>query len=327
VRNNSTKLYPFNDPPLEQVIGNGCINWKDGKTTGLLDEEDPLHTRNYGACMSALRGDLISIGGADEHVDYLGHICGPYEMTFRLVNARKQEMWHQEELLYHVWHPGQAGSNDFLGPHDGRHMSTIALQSRFSKRVLPLVENPSIRILRLKENDVLQEGLLYQAIPKERMGDWAAEKLKRKGGSPKKLNNFLEQPEIVLRLGVTLLKTALRQFFGRIPELLKKQNAIREIWREAYKHYLFLTNMNKYNAYAAERCKICLKKLAQAALPRSLSTERMMFRKCFVVSLHCRQFESEPSIIISATAKGWVLMSCPRSPSKITTGKLLSPLC
>jgi hypothetical protein len=131
---------------------------------------------------------------------YLGHICGPYEMTFRLVNAGKQEVWHQEELLYHVWHPGQAGSNDFLGPHDGQHMSTTALQSRFSKRVLPFVENPSIRILRLKQKDVLQEGLISHAVSKERIGDWATERLRRRGGSPRKLNLVVAKNIIKNRL-------------------------------------------------------------------------------------------------------------------------------
>jgi len=65
----------------------------------LLDKADPLHTRNYGACMSALREDLVDIGGADEHLDYLGHICGPYEMTFRLVNAGRKEIWHPKNFF------------------------------------------------------------------------------------------------------------------------------------------------------------------------------------------------------------------------------------
>ena len=283
VRNNSTKFYPFSDPPMEEVIGNGCINWRDGKTTGLLDEEDPLHTRNYGACMSALRSDLITIGGADEHVDYLGHICGPYEMTFRLVNAGKQEVWHQKELLYHVWHPGQAGSNDFLGPHDGRHMSSTALQSRLSKRVLPFVENPSIRILRLKGNDVLQDGLVDQAVSKGRMGDWATERLRRKGGSPRKLSNLLGRPEVLLRLGVTLLIMVLKLLFRRIPEWLKRQTSLKEMWGDLYKHYLFLTNMNKYNAHAAECCKICLEKLASNGV-----TEVVLYGTSDVAEMFCR---------------------------------------
>lgn len=149
-RNNGSRFYPFNYPSIEEVVDEGCINWKDGKTTGLLDRVDPLHTLNCGACTSALREDLINIGGADEHIDYLGHICGPYEMTFRLVNAGKKEVWHPNEFLYHVWHPGQAGHGNYLGPHDGEYMSTTALQCLKTQRLLPLVKNSAIRMPRVE---------------------------------------------------------------------------------------------------------------------------------------------------------------------------------
>jgi hypothetical protein len=36
--------------------------------------------------MAARRRGLLAIGGADEHIDYLGYMCGPYELTFRLMN-------------------------------------------------------------------------------------------------------------------------------------------------------------------------------------------------------------------------------------------------
>ena len=261
VRNNRAKFYPFNYPSIEQVIGQGCINWKDGKTTGLLDEEDPVHTRNYGACMSAFRDDLINIGGADEHVNYLGYISGPYEMTFRLVNAGKQEVWHQQEFLYHVWHPGQGGNDDFLGPHDGKYMSTTALQARFAKRVLPLVENPAVRTLRLRQDEILPEALVHQAIPNERLQNWGSKKLRRRG-SLGKLKNLVDQPALVLKIAVGLLEVLLRQLFKKTPQLLKRPESIKEIWREVHKNYLFLTNMNKYNADAVDRCNNCLKKLA-----------------------------------------------------------------
>lgn len=169
VRNNDRKFYPFNFPPLKEVIGEGAINYKDGTTTGLLDEEDPLHTRNYGACMSAKRTDLIAIGGADEHLDYLGHVCGPYELTFRLQNFHRREVWHPNHLLYHVWHPGQAGDNNYVGPHDGRHMSTTALEAIESGRMFPLKENAAIRSLRLNEGkgrDRLTEMLIDRTCTK-----------------------------------------------------------------------------------------------------------------------------------------------------------------
>jgi hypothetical protein len=148
VRNAREEFYPFNYPSFEEVLGPGVINWRDGKTNGLWDTADPLHTRNYGACFCARRTDLIAIGGADEHLDYLGHVCGPYELTFRLVNKGLREIWHDQVFLYHTWHPGSDGDFNYIGPHDGRHMSATALAVRENGRVMPLVENASIRGLR-----------------------------------------------------------------------------------------------------------------------------------------------------------------------------------
>ena len=170
VRNVSRRFYPFDYPGPERIVGPGCINWVNGRPAGLWDEDDPLHRRNYGACMSARREDLIAIGGADEHIDYLGHICGPYEMTFRLLNAGRRELWHQREWVYHVWHPGASGGGEYLGPHDGRHMSTTALEARHSGRVLPLAENPAIR--RLRTAGLEAEVPLELAIDAERVRLW-----------------------------------------------------------------------------------------------------------------------------------------------------------
>lgn len=151
-RNMRRDFYPFNYPSFEETLGDGCINNVGGITKGVLDVEDNIHTRNYGACMCARREDLIAIGGADEHIHYLGHICGPYDMTFRLVNMGRREVWHQSEFVYHTWHPGQAGVDNYLGPHDGRHMSTTALDALVSHRVQPLVENTAIAALRTGKN-------------------------------------------------------------------------------------------------------------------------------------------------------------------------------
>jgi len=148
-RNSRKDFYPFAYPDFSEVTGRGCSNNVDGKTRGLVDDRDPIHNRNYGACMCARRNDLIAIGGADEHTDYLGHICGPYDMTFRLVNLGHREIWHQTEFTYHTWHPGQAGEDNYLGPHDGRHVSTTALDALISGRTMPLEENESIRNIRL----------------------------------------------------------------------------------------------------------------------------------------------------------------------------------
>jgi len=147
-RNVQRDFYPFNYPSFEEVLGEGCINNVGGKTKGILDTVDPIHTRNYGACMCARWEDIIAIAGADEDLTYLGHICGPYDMTFRLMNFGRRLVWEPQEYLYHTWHPGTDGADNYLGPHDGRNMSTTALQALTSGRIHPFVENRAIHRLR-----------------------------------------------------------------------------------------------------------------------------------------------------------------------------------
>lgn len=162
--NDSKRFYPFNNPSIEEIIGEGCVNWVNGKSRGILAQEDTIHLRNYGACMCALQKDIIDVGGADEHIDYLGHICGPYDLTFRLVNAGKREIWHEDVYIYHVWHPGNTGQGNYLGPHDGYNMSTPALKARETGRIMPLDENPAVRAARL--------GLLSFAVRQEKINQW-----------------------------------------------------------------------------------------------------------------------------------------------------------
>jgi hypothetical protein len=153
-RNVRRNLYPFNFPTFEEVLGEGCINNAGGKTTGILEENDRTHARNYGACMCALRKDLIALGGADEDLSYLGHICGPYDMTFRLMNFGRRLAWEPDEYMYHTWHPGSDGVDNYFGPHDGLHMSTTAFQALCLGRVKPLVENRAIAELRTSSSAV-----------------------------------------------------------------------------------------------------------------------------------------------------------------------------
>ena len=153
LRSGARELYPFRYPDEATVLKGPLLNAIDGVPWGLVGPqgmavEDRLHRANYGASMSARRDDLIAIGGADEHVDFLGHVCGPYDLTFRLVNAGQRERWHESEWLIHTWHPGQAGAGNYLGPHDGRDLSSTSLRARRTGRVLPLRENPGIRALR-----------------------------------------------------------------------------------------------------------------------------------------------------------------------------------
>ncbi len=157
VRNLDKEFHPFNYPEISDILAKGCINWAGRTTIGLNNSPDILHSRNYGACMCALRKHLVEIGGADEHTDYLGHICGPYEMTFRLVNYGKHEKWLSHEWLYHVWHPGESGCNDYGGPHDGRGISLRALEARETGRIKPLVENYAIKELREGSQKTRQE--------------------------------------------------------------------------------------------------------------------------------------------------------------------------
>jgi glycosyltransferase involved in cell wall biosynthesis len=146
IRNNHPCYYPFNYPTIAEFLSSGTINWQGHTTLGLDDSPDMLHHANYGACMAARRTDLIAIGGADEDLDYLGYVCGPYEMTFRLANFGRVERWLRDEWIYHTWHPNQYGFNvEYQGPHDGFHMSMPALEARASKRTRPYLRNPWMR--------------------------------------------------------------------------------------------------------------------------------------------------------------------------------------
>jgi len=149
VRSISRDFYPFNFPTFEEFLASPCINWTGRTTKGLDHSKDMLHDANYGACLAARRDDLIRIGGSDEHLDYLGYICGPYDLTFRLVNAGCREKWLTDEYLYHSWHPGESGINiDYHGPSDGRGVSSRSLAARKSGEIQPGLENGAIRALR-----------------------------------------------------------------------------------------------------------------------------------------------------------------------------------
>ena len=263
VRNASKRFYPFNYPSVADVTGRGCVNWTNGATSGLCGREDPLHTLNYGACMCALREDLIAIGGADEHADYLGHVCGPYEMTFRLVNAGRREVWHNSEFLYHVWHPGTDGKNNYMGPHDGRNVSTTALEAIKTRRVLPLVENPAIRFLRLHEDGVLYAPLLEQAVPEEEIKNWTVERLGQREKAFWSAAEFMRAPFLNLSLALTLVKMLKRQFLMKVTKFSRQPTSLGDGARKVARVYDFFRNMAAYNNYAVERCSHCVKELSR----------------------------------------------------------------
>jgi hypothetical protein len=171
VRSISRDFYPFNYPTFEKLLVSECPNWTGRTTFGLANSKDMLHEANYGACFAARRDDIIRIGGADEHLDYLGYICGPYELTFRLVNAGCRERWLHDEFLYHTWHPGESGINiDYQGPSDGLGISSRALEARESGRIEPGVENGAIRALR--NNPQLDRRTALSALQSGSDAEW-----------------------------------------------------------------------------------------------------------------------------------------------------------
>lgn len=192
IRNENKKFYPFNYPSFEEILGVGRVLRWDGKID-IEKLEDPIHLLNYGACMCARRKHLIEIGGADEHIDYLGHICGVYEMTFRLRNYGLKEVWSKEEFLYHTWHPGESGTFDHMGPHDGLNMSTTALNTLITKRIYPLKENRAIKLLREKNNRYQKEEFFKFVLPDNKeIKNWELERLKKQNSEISNLlNSFL----------------------------------------------------------------------------------------------------------------------------------------
>ena len=84
-----------------------------------------------------------------------------------------------DEWTYHVWHPGQLGDRNYFGPHDGSHMSSTALAARQSGRVLPLLENPAVKELRLGRTDrVLDKESLQLAFSDRDFTEWTVSKMR-----------------------------------------------------------------------------------------------------------------------------------------------------
>lgn len=172
IRSSAIEYYPFNYPSFED-IERTSFNFKNGVTKALskMEENSLLFQNpfelNYGACFACRREDYISIGGSDEHIDFIGYICGPYDLTFRLNNKGIPELWHRKEVLYHSWHPnanGQFGGpkKERLGPHKN-YMAFKSLEARSTDRSEPYVINPLIEELRAGKQidleDILERGI------------------------------------------------------------------------------------------------------------------------------------------------------------------------
>lgn len=149
VRSDNRDLHPFPEGATWEAVmaAPGLMNWdaRAGRPRGLTLGHDPLHTLNYGACMTVRRADAIACGGFDEHPHYHAFICGPYELGFRLVNRGAREAWHPDEWLLHTWHPWVRPEVDVFGHHDGRNVSSLALEARETGRIEPWVMNERVR--------------------------------------------------------------------------------------------------------------------------------------------------------------------------------------
>jgi hypothetical protein len=90
-------------------------------------------------------------------------------------------------------------------------------------------------------------------------GGWGlpTERLRRKVG-PRKLSIWADQRSF---FGYNTLLIICRSYYLEEFQWFKRQTSQGDVGK-LWQHYLFLTNMNKYNAHAAECCKICLEKLA-----------------------------------------------------------------
>jgi hypothetical protein len=88
-----------------------------------------------------------------------------------LINYGLRELWDDREFTYHTWHPGQAGADNYLGPHDGRHMSTTSIEALTSGRVSPLAENEAIHLLRTGAAHDADE-VLAKLIPSDAGREW-----------------------------------------------------------------------------------------------------------------------------------------------------------
>ncbi len=214
--------------------------------------------------MCALHDDLIAIGGADEHIDYLGYICGPYDLTLRLANAGKREIWHQSEWLYHTWHPGQSGMGNYVGPSDGRNISSTALDVRRTGRVLPLRENPAIRRLRLEpECSLSPEAVLELALSEVDVEEWDHERLDKSfvpdvegpGDLYYMRKTMVWHPVKYLRLAMPFFSIFFRELRGR-GGVLKTLPLIKGLWQKTW----------EYRGYVMERSRRCLREIEAAGI-------------------------------------------------------------
>lgn len=122
---------------------------------------------NEGACVTVRRADAVRFGGFDEHPSYIGYLCGPYDLAWRLVNAGWAEIWHDSSVaLWHFAHPDPIGTNgqkasllqlmEKAHPHMHGHALT-AVEAFSTGRFQPLQENPEIWAMRMNDRRIGSE--------------------------------------------------------------------------------------------------------------------------------------------------------------------------
>lgn len=144
---------------------------------------------NEGACVTVRRKDAIRFGGFDEHSSYIGYLCGPYDLAWRLVNAGWLEIWHDSSVaLWHFAHPDPIGTNgqkaslrqlmEKAHPHMQGHALT-AVAAFSTGRFQPLQENSEIWALRMKDRQIGSElETRYSALTgQDGFSSWYVRKL------------------------------------------------------------------------------------------------------------------------------------------------------
>ena len=127
---------------------------------------------------------------------------------------------------------------------------------------MPLVENPAIRMLRLKQDDIIYEPLLLQAIPEKDMENWRLEKLSRQKGVLWVHEGVIKHPMVNLRLTMTFCKMLIKQFHMKVTKFSSKPKSLKDVLRKVSRAYGFLKNMSQHNANVFEKCKKCIEELA-----------------------------------------------------------------
>ena len=120
-----------------------ATNWARFRTVGTANADDAWRVRDYSACLSALRNDLVLVGGVEQHRAMYGRGVS-HELTWRLGQAGRREVWHRREFVFRTGQRGEA----YGVPSVHREVSPLAQDIRRTRRTQPLVRNGAFISLR-----------------------------------------------------------------------------------------------------------------------------------------------------------------------------------